>query len=90
MGDGIAAKWQGDWVYDIIVMSFFWGTVTGALVGVYFAEKSAPFPLSYRSRGDNSAGEIVLDLQIANTIVSDIRGAFGYGPVVQSPPATPK
>jgi hypothetical protein len=67
-------------------MSFFWGAVTGALVGVYFAEKSAPFPLAYRSGPGNSAGELALDLQIANIIVNDIRGTFGYAPIGQTAP----
>lgn len=79
-----------DSVIIVIYMSFFWGVLTGGLVGVYFAEKNVPFPLAYRSRSDNSAGVIEVDLQIANTIVSDIRGAFGYGPIAQDPPLGPK
>lgn len=63
-----------------MIMSFFWGAVTGALVGVYFAEKNAPFPLSYRTGLNNSPGELALDLRIGNIIVNDIRGAFGYPP----------
>jgi hypothetical protein len=62
-------------------MGFFWRVMTGAFIGIYFAEKDVPFPLTYQSRADNSAGVIQLDLQIGNTIVNDIRGAFGYGPV---------
>ncbi len=58
-------------------MSFFWGAVTGSLIGVYFAEKDVPFPLSYHSRPNKSAGQLVLDLQIGNVILNDIRGALG-------------
>lgn len=64
--------------------------MTGAFVGVYFAEKNVPFPLSYVSGADGTAGVIQLDLQIANTIVNDIRGAFGYGPVLPKSPVVPQ
>lgn len=76
---------------DIIVkMSFIWGAVTGGLIGVYFAEKNVPFPLSYHAGPNNLAGKLELDLQIGNVIVNDIRGAFGYPPVGQhSPSAAP-
>lgn len=68
-------------------MSFFWGAVTGGLIGVYFAEKNLPFPLSYHAAPDNQAGKLELDLQIGNVIVNDIRNAFGYPPINQHPPS---
>jgi hypothetical protein len=71
-------------------MSFFWGSLTGMLVGIYYAEKSFPFPLAYRSGPNGSAGAIEFDLQIVNSIVSDVRGAVGYGPVLEAEPVAPK
>ena len=70
-------------------MSFFWGALTGAFVGVYFAEKNAPFPLSYRRGPNNSAGELALDLQICNIILNDARGAFEYPPTSSTPSPVP-
>jgi hypothetical protein len=77
------------WEDIIVIMSFFWGAVTGSLIGVYFAEKDVPFPLSYHSGPNKSAGQLVLDLQIGNVIVNDIRAAFGFAPIAQTP-AAPK
>lgn len=70
-------------------MSFFWGSLTGIAVGIYYAEKSLPFPLSYKKGPNGSAGAIELDLQIfLNTAVNNVRGAVGYGS--ESPPPAPQ
>lgn len=69
-------------------MSFFWGSLTGIFVGIYYSEKSLPFPLSYKKGPNGSAGAIELDLQILNTMVNDFRGAVGYGS--ESSPPAPK
>ena len=66
-------------------MSFFWGSLTGMLVGIYYSEKSLPFPLTYKKGPNGSAGAIELDLQILNTMVKEAREAVGYGS--ESPPA---
>jgi hypothetical protein len=60
-----------------VIMSFFWGAVTGGLIGVYFAEKNVPFPLSYHPGPDNRPGKLELDLQIGSVIANDIRSALG-------------
>ena len=69
------------WIYLIVEMSFFWGSFTGMMVGFYFAEKSVPFPISYRRPSDGSAGVIQLDLRIINTIISDAKNTVGYSAV---------
>lgn len=69
-------------------MSFFWGSMTGIIVGIYYSEKSLPFPLSYRKGPNGSVGAIELDLQILNTMVRDVRRAVSYG--TESPPPVPQ
>lgn len=59
-------------------MSFFAGIFSGALVGFYFAEKRAPFPVSYVKRSDGKTGSLVFDLQIVDNILYDIKTSVGY------------
>jgi len=62
-------------------MSFLGGCFTGLIVGIYFGEKDLPFPIRYNSRQNGALGSLELDLQVANQITNDIRGAFGYSPI---------
>lgn len=59
-------------------MSVIAGIFTGALVGVYFAEKNVAFPLKYNKRPNGRIGSLELDLQILNILFADIRSAVGY------------
>lgn len=70
-------------------MSVIAGIFTGALLGVYFAEKEAAFPLRYNRRPQGQAGSLELDLQIVNVIFADIKSAVGYTTEVE-PVAAPK
>lgn len=59
-------------------MSVIAGIFTGALVGIYFAERNVSFPLRYNRHPQGKAGSLELDLQILNVIASDIKSAVGY------------
>ena len=68
-------------------MSIFAGIFSGVLVGLYFAEKNVPFPVTYHERPQGHTGFLTLDLQIIDTISQDVKDAVGYG-VVKSPPSS--
>jgi hypothetical protein len=71
-------------------MSFLGGCFAGLVIGIYFGEKDLPFPVKYNARQNGSLGSLELDLQVANTLANDIRGAFGYGPIgLKAAPTSP-
>lgn len=59
-------------------MSVLAGIFTGALVGVYFAEKNVSFPVKYNRRPEGGAGSLVVDLQIFNNILRDVKESVDY------------
>ena len=61
-------------------MSMLWGALSGTIVGVYFAEKDLTFPITYAPRPTGEFGSLGVDLQVANVIINDVRGMFGYAP----------
>lgn len=65
------------------------GIFTGALVGFYFAEKNASFPVRYVKRSDGRTGSLVLDLQIVDHILYDIKTSVGYTTEVEPAPENP-
>lgn len=67
-------------------MSVIAGIFTGALLGVYFAEKEVAFPLRYNRHPQGKAGSLELDLQIVNVIFADIKSAVGYTTQVEPVP----
>jgi|JI10StandDraft_1071094.scaffolds.fasta_scaffold4433374_1 hypothetical protein len=67
-------------------MSVIAGIFSGVLVGFYFAEKNASFPVRYVKRTDGRTGSLVLDLQIVDHILYDVKTSVGYSSEVEPAP----